>query len=71
MNSKNTPELCLEAVKKNGEALRFVPEEFLSMDKTRVLSEEEILNKHSIEEMLTSNCSWLRNKALGVCNALP
>jgi hypothetical protein len=59
-----TPELCLIALKLNGWAASSVPKEFYEGKK--LLSEKELKEKYSTEELLTSNNPYLRK--LGASN---
>jgi hypothetical protein len=54
-----TPELCLIATQKRKDILRLIPKEFLGEDNS-ILTEKELLKKHSTEELLTSNNPYLR-----------
>lgn len=66
-----TYELCNEVINQKYLAFTHIPEEFKKESKDnvkqRLLSKKEILEKHSIEELLTSDKPYLRK--LGGANA--
>lgn len=59
-----TAEICYESIKNGNYILRDIPKEI--RDGHKLLTEQEIIEKHSREELLTSSNTYLRR--LGVSN---